>query len=218
MNQAEHERSQRPGFAVDFIDPLFAVAVSLGLAGLATRSWFTAGRWPTGSEWFPLFVFLLGSVTLVWSWVGYHQSIIEKPLKGLVRFFLDVILVSCYAVLLLDIDHFGVVLNTLVLIYGFFFLWDVAKIREYPDKYTGPGPLRKKFRRELVTVVFFVLFGLLALFYQYGWHNDELALVVAVVLTFVYRLWKFEPIWRWHKITWGTLAFGARETPKQAGV
>src|SRR6266536_1656257 len=123
MNAVSQQRST---FRIDFIDPLFAIAVHLGIAeSLATTVWFKEGRLPSsGDEMFPFFGFLLGMTTLVLSWVGYHQSIATKPLKGLVRFVIDILLVVGYAIILMQVDHFNVVVVGLVWTYGLFAAWD----------------------------------------------------------------------------------------------
>src|SRR4051812_40249420 len=125
---------RKPTFGIDFIDPLFAVAVHLGIVeSIAIRPWFKDGRFPSDHEWFPFLVFLLGMMTLTLSWVGYHQSVNTKPLNGgLARFAIDVMLVVVYAVLLMQIDHFEVVMVLLVFVFALFVAWDYAKNREYP--------------------------------------------------------------------------------------
>src|SRR5205809_4877864 len=100
-------------FGIDFLDPLFAVAIHIGFThGVLEEPWFKEWRWPRGHETFDALVLLLAFGTVVLSWVGYHRSISLKPLRaedrmGLVRFILDVVLVSLYALLLVkfkDID------------------------------------------------------------------------------------------------------------------
>jgi hypothetical protein len=209
QEQPEQAGARKKAFGIDFIDPLFAVAVHLGFSeSIVTQSWFHEGRLPTGNEWFPLLVFILGFVTLVWSWVGYHQSIIDKPLKGLLRFLLDVLLVTAYAVVLMEVRRFAFVLVMLAVVYGLFILWDAAKIQEYPEKFESWMPWSSRNPREQVTVAFFVLFVALAIAYQIFPLGRWPALILAFTFTVAYRLWKFEPLWRWHRIKWKELAFG----------
>jgi hypothetical protein len=185
-------------FVIDFIDPLFAVAVHLGISeSIATRTWFHEGRWPSGDEWFSLSVFLLGFLTLVWSWVGYHKSIQDKPLKGLARFVLDVVLVTLYAVVLLQVENFGLVLSLLASIYGFFVLWDLGKIREYPKRFSSSWPWSLRNPREFVTCLFFLAFAVLALLYGIEAIGNWVGLGLAALLTIAYRLGKDRPPWRW---------------------
>src|SRR5207249_10854587 len=98
-------------YKIDFIDPLFAVAVHVGLThGVLEEAWFIEWQLPTGNEWLHLATWLLAFLTLLLSWVGYHESIKTKPLKGLWRFILDVLLVTAYAFLLIKFRNLGAVL------------------------------------------------------------------------------------------------------------
>src|SRR5262249_49859396 len=78
-------RNQRriPPYNFDFIEPLFAIAVHIGLAeGLLKEEWAEKWQWPSDAEWFHIKIFALGFITLVASWLGYHESIRTKRLKG----------------------------------------------------------------------------------------------------------------------------------------
>jgi hypothetical protein len=84
------DTATRP-FVADFIDPLFAIALHIGLAeGLIKEQWFHDWSWPIGNAAFNFFVFLLGFLTIVLSWVGYHVSIRANPIRGYMRFVFDI--------------------------------------------------------------------------------------------------------------------------------
>jgi hypothetical protein len=170
---AEAEEPQKIG--IDFIDPLFAVALHIGFNDWFIRQkWFEAWRFPSGvDEWFTVLTFWLGFWTIVLSWVGYHKSILTKPLLGhKLRFSLDVLLVVAYALLLVQSSDFFAVLTLLALIYVMYALWDWGKMLEYPpDEYPEKYPPGKKTRRERVTDVFCLVFvGIWAL--NWRWPLD----------------------------------------------
>ena len=154
------ERPRR--FAIDLIDPLFAVAVNVGIAeGLLAQPWCRRGLFPPDSaSWFHLGLFGLGAFNLVMSWIGYHVSIERRPVQGVVRFALDIVLVTLYALTLVVFTNTAAVLCLLAAIYTLYVLWDMAKIAEYPDGFPGRG-FFGKFRRELTTLFWCLCFWLL---------------------------------------------------------
>src|SRR6266850_6590547 len=82
---------------IDFLDPLFAVAISIGFQnGILLEPWLQNWVWPKSGELFHLFVFVLGMLTITLSWFGYHQSIRNKPLESNGRFILDIELLILY--------------------------------------------------------------------------------------------------------------------------
>jgi len=81
---------------IDFIDPLFAVAIHIGIVeGLMYTQWrFDDGLmgW-TSLNWENVryvLLFAAGLWLLATSWVGYHNSIEHKPIVGDPRFILDI--------------------------------------------------------------------------------------------------------------------------------
>src|SRR2546429_2013869 len=149
-------------YGIDFIDPLFAVAIHIGFThSVLDEAWFAEWRWPRGHERFDALVLLLAFCTVVLSWVGYHRSIALKPLRaedrmGFVRFILDVVLVSLYALLLVKFKDIDATLTLYVWIYALFLVWDICKVREHSQKYLASDPFGKRYRRELVTTFWFV--------------------------------------------------------------
>lgn len=149
---------------LDFIDPLFAFAVSAGFTeGIMQERWFVEWRLPQGNEWILLASFTLGLVTLVLSWAGYHRSIQSKPIKsdasGAPRFILDILIVLLYFLMLVKYDDLLWVIVFLVATYLLFMVWDYFKVTvEYKDSYPSTGKLVDRYPRELVTVSFFLLF------------------------------------------------------------
>jgi hypothetical protein len=176
-------------FRVDFIDPLFAVALSSGLVALMRSPWFVEWRLPRGGEVFDLSVFTLGMATIIASWEGYHQSIKTKPLHGLVRFVLDVVLVLLYAVILVQYRNFEAVLLLLAVVYGLFVLWDVAKVIEYPGLYDRTLRWTVRYRRELVTGFWFAIYLAIWMLDVAGIGNVVL-LIAALAGVVLYRLHK----------------------------
>lgn len=184
---------QRKPFGIDFIDPLFAVSVHIGLTeGIMNETWFHEMVWPSGKSTFTFLTFSLGFATLLLSWLGYHQSIKSRPMKrgigGIFRFLLDVLLVVMYAVLLVQYRNFRAVLGLLAVIYAVFAVWDIFKIVENSGTYTKSGSFFKKYGREVVTgasTTWFVLLWVLADQFRPG-----LLLTLALVGTVGYRLAK----------------------------
>lgn len=186
----DSSRSQSSIF-IDFLDPLFAVAIGIGFQnGLLLEPWLQNWVWPKGGEPFHLLVFVLGILTITLSWFGYHQSIRKKAIEGNGRFILDVWLLILYALLLFQYRNFGAVLFILAVIYFSFILWDILKVIEHPEDYqtVGDGPF-KRYARELITLQWFIVFGLLSLAHHcWGVEGDNYYLLIsAYVSTGLYR-------------------------------
>ena len=150
-------RNTEPGFLLDFIDPLFAVVLSLSFGQiLVADSWI----WDLtkGAQMFEFWVLMLGYLFVVLSWIGYHKSLRTAPLKantlsGIFRFIVDVFLLMLFFLLLASFQDFGRVLRLIVVIFVFFVAWDVLKASEYP-----PGGNVESILRRGVTVFWLVFF------------------------------------------------------------
>lgn len=195
---------------VDFIDPLFAVALGLNFEALQKESWFT--------DWLSIvhspqncFIFLtlvLAWATVILSWVGYHRSIKTNPIKvqtfaGWCRFILDVLLLVFYSILLVSYADFKVELRVLAVVFSLFIVWDIFKKREHPiedyeKKYKDDYEVKWKTagQQRGVTVVWFVFFLLLMIFYaphppqSCPSCEDWLFLALACLGTVFYRVHK----------------------------
>lgn len=188
MTNTQAITAESRAFVVDFIDPLFAVAVHIGFThGLMNEKWLQEWRWPVAGENFG--TFFLGFLTLLTSWVGYHQSIRKKPVGSYARFVIDVVLVLLYAVLLVKYNDFRAVLLILVWIYWLFFVWDLFKVREYRALYDEGGLLRR-YHRELVTLVWAIVFTGIWVFNETRWFGIGATTLYwfALVSTLLYRL------------------------------
>jgi hypothetical protein len=121
-------------FRIDFIDPLFAVAIHIGFVeGLLQEEWLHHRYVPTQLDDFAnLFMFIAAFWTIVASWVGYHKSIQAKPIIGPMRFVLDIILLALYILLLLYFRKPLGVAILLTAIYCVYVAWDFYKTNEYP--------------------------------------------------------------------------------------
>lgn len=125
--------------SVDFIDPLFAVALGLNFEELGKEPWFCHIGAALGAPdtRFIVATILLGYATVILSWVGYHLSVKRNPIRlselsGWGRFILDVILLIVYFLLLVRYHDFGSEICLLAWIYLIFIVWDVLKMLEHP--------------------------------------------------------------------------------------
>jgi len=184
----ESSQSQSSIF-IDFLDPLFAVAIGIGFQnGILLEPWLQNWVWPKSGELFHLFVFVLGMLTITLSWFGYHQSIRNKPLESNGRFILDIELLILYILLLFQYKNFGAVLFLLAAIYLSFILWDVLKVMEHTEDYRGIGGSQfKRYARELITVQWFIFFAVLSITHHF--YEDNYYLLIGAYLGIVlYRV------------------------------
>lgn len=127
----------------DLLDFLFTLALMVGLAPeLLGRgfggilSWNWALQVPSAATAFDFSVFLLGLLTLTFSWYGFNASVHRRPVlygsaSGMARFVLDAILIVLYGFVLLTFERFGVVFFVLVVVFLLYTVWDWLKVFEY---------------------------------------------------------------------------------------
>jgi hypothetical protein len=139
---AGQDRQQSGKFRIDFIDPLFAVAIHIGFVeGLLTESWAHDRTFPAFNDIANIWMFFVGLFfVIVTSWVGYHLSIERRPLKQNERFYIDIVLLVLYFFVLLYFRSPSKMCVLLVLIYVFYIAWDYYKTREYDQEFYGGGP------------------------------------------------------------------------------
>jgi hypothetical protein len=189
--------------AIDFIDPLFAVALNVSFAQIFTEPWFLDRRLVLREpNIFYVATLFLAYLTVVLSWVGYHRSIKKCQISveswsGRGRFYSDILLVFSYFVLLVSYKNFQRELRVLALIFLLYWGWDHLKRVECPETEENDVARRRdSVARRGVTVFWMLFFLLLALFYQF--HppakaqacEDWLVLITAILGTSLYR---------WHK-------------------
>ena len=126
-------------FRIDFIDPLFAVAIHIGFVeGLMEESWLSKRQVPLRiGDYADLVMFSAALWFLALSWVGYHTSIARRPILDDARFILDIFLLVLYILLFLyfrDPEYFAILLFAVFLIYTW---WDFCKTKEYKTEYYG---------------------------------------------------------------------------------
>lgn len=192
--QTNDSNRESTGFRVDFIDPLFAVVIHIGFVeGLMTEPWFQEWRFPTGPEWLQALGFCVGLLTVILSWLGYHESIQSKPIKGAMRFVIDVLLLLVYIMMLVKYQSVGRILGLLAVVFFLFVLWDICKVREYKDQYAGNKKFLEKYPREAATGFFFLVSIIAWYLYRDNQHRSWAGvtfLITAVVINAGYRLAK----------------------------
>jgi hypothetical protein len=180
---------------IGFLDFLYILAIGIGLApgflgipggaGLLSEEWVRTGGLPSGDARFNLGVFLLGLLTISFSWFGYHRSLSSRPYKydnllSMFRFVLDVFLLVLYGVLLLQFRNFTSFLFLLALNYLGYLTWDMLKVVEFKEV------LFKK--REIATLIAFV--ALVVLWLLSGRLDRGILLAAAFIVTISYRMSK----------------------------
>jgi Ca2+/Na+ antiporter len=187
-------------YQIDFIDPLFAVAIHIGIVeGLLVSDWYKHWRIPTLSESVDILFFVVALYFLVWSWVGYHLSIYDKPIEKNQRFILDVVLLLFYIALLLTYSDLRLFMPILFITFVIYVFWDYYKTVEHSDRYGREvtenwnsiqylascfrvlvqGKRTSKLAREAVTVFWMVFFFGVAL---WAWTDLTKSLVFKVLL------------------------------------
>lgn len=148
---------------IAFLDFMFTVAISLGLTpellngernnlrGMLSERWVEDRLNPGPGDWFNLAVLGLGLVTTVFSWFGYHRSVLDKPIRyetirGMLRFSLDVVLIILYGLALIFFKTYALVAGILAWIFWIYFVWGILRFSEHRSEY---GPIRMFLRLPL---------------------------------------------------------------------
>jgi len=187
------------GIVIDFIDPLFAVVFHISFVEMMSKPWFSDFRLIFHRPYFfQLGTLFLAYVTIVNSWIGYHQSIQTKPIDvknpwGMGRFVLDILLLISYFVLVASYENFRRELWILVVVFLIFILWDQAKRAETLDT------SEESSARRGVTVVWFFVFLLFLIIYilpplsELRPCLDGFILFAAIISNILYRVHKSYP-------------------------
>lgn len=124
------QRRKLPEAVGGFVDMVFAVII-----GVSLTAPFDALK--QGKPEFGLFeaLTLLGTyAVIIYSWLGYHDSVRHQPLTrgwGSLRFVLDIFILVAYFVLVYFFDRFEVVTIAFAALFGLYFLWSFIKMLEY---------------------------------------------------------------------------------------
>ncbi|MFQ6026197.1 MAG: hypothetical protein ACE5Q6_01640 [Dehalococcoidia bacterium] len=127
--------------AVDFIEILFAVILGLGFQEIMGRTWFKDSLSSFNARaGFEIFSFVLGYITVILSWYGYHRSIGERPIDletkfGISRFLIDIFLLVLYWLLLVKSGSPWFMLLALGVIWALYFLWDLFEGLEHKERH-----------------------------------------------------------------------------------
>jgi hypothetical protein len=206
------DQTTKRGFLIDFIDPLFAVAIHVGFVdGLMREHWLEHRSIPHSlGDWANALMFGAGLWVLGASWIGYHQSIQRKPLIGIYRFALDIVLLVSYIFMLVYFNSVPAMATLLAAIYLIYIFWDYFKTVEYPGEFYGENAapsfsqylcvcfrgfvctsVPASLSGEIVTVGWATFFILLSpLSYLELWSSPSLKIsfaVFVVVTNFLYR-------------------------------
>lgn len=97
---------------------------------------------------FNLFMLVFIYAAIVLSWVGYRKSIMKKPYKGSIRFFVDLLILFIYFTLLMSVGTLSLALWAFASMFLCYSIWDILKFSEYPEE---------KFSRIKISVSGFLL-------------------------------------------------------------
>jgi hypothetical protein len=181
-------------YNIDFIDPLFAVVLHIGvvhaLLDKHLHEYFFDDYSHDRITLRAMTLLFLGFLNVIFSWHGYHRSILEKPIRGGLRFYLDIVCLAIYLYIILMFCNGPFVAWLFVLQYFSYYLWDIAKDREWNFKPNARAA-------GAVTARWGVSFLLIALAWQFApvakeWKTPLESLYIALLYlcTLGYRIHK----------------------------
>jgi hypothetical protein len=132
----------------DFIKRLFAVVISVGFATTvpSTLQWIVTFSSPDRVVARSSALLLASLLLVVQSWEGYLASVRLYPLKDIMRFIFDIILVFEYLLLLNlsvdkgDLTHYKF-FTCVCTIFFTYLAWDYFRVLAYRDRYSVKGPI-----------------------------------------------------------------------------
>ncbi len=202
--------------------------------GLLSERWAREGALPSyPREVEHLLAFSVGLLTLTLSWYGYHGSATRmwmhySPLEGLMRFQTQLFMVVIYGLMMIRFDCTILVMSALSGVFFLYVAWDSVAVRDaiQEDQILSAtyqtigqklgyllmkrGFLASKFRRQLVTVFWFILTVILLLLSLFV--HDVLILIGAVLVVILYRVNK-EQEWGWER--WLRRLFKVQDSSQQ---
>jgi succinate dehydrogenase hydrophobic anchor subunit len=147
---------------VQFIDILFAVVIGQSFVLLSSGAWFATWLAQPLQNAFGIATLVLVYVLLITSWIGYHQSVQQFPIKSVWRFLIDIILLLVYYMGFVYASNFQSVTLVFALSFVLYTTWDALRVREYYSLKRERGNLLKRFG---ISAGFMAGFAIIALVY-----------------------------------------------------
>jgi succinate dehydrogenase hydrophobic anchor subunit len=179
---------------VGFIDVLFAVVLGQTFVLLAAPEYYSTWFASPFQNAFGLATLILVYALVITSWVGYHQSVENYPLKSVGRFLIDIVLLFLYYFAFANAKNFGAVLIAIALSFFAYMLWDSVRLYENRENLN-----KDLWKRLLVSIIFAALYLIITVLYGYAIGNiaagiEWLFLGVSVTFLVAYRILK------WYKV------------------
>jgi len=133
-NSDNNNYSEEDYSARHFIDPMFAIIIAAAVNETFV-DWVKNNNMPSVFE---LSIALVGFMNVLLSWFGYHKSVYNKPIKGMLRFLITVTLLPLYlfTIILFNSDFFKVCI-VYSIVFFLWSLWEYFKDLEYSTKEGG---------------------------------------------------------------------------------
>lgn len=184
----------------ELLDFLFTMSIALGIFpkmfgietnGFISENWIKMARWPHGKELTDSLTFILGLLTLTFSWYGYYKSINAKAhnsVSGMFRFALDVILVIIYGIILLHYSDFLIVSFWIAVVFTIYVIWDMLKLYEHREAFDNDH--NRIYRREQITLKFTCIAWIIYIIQHYNWIPSIILILSSIAMVISYRICK----------------------------
>ena len=145
---------------VNLVDIIFAVIIAQSFIALSDSVL------PLQLTTFNFFTLIVAYLTIILSWVGYHESINLQHHRSWLRFALDLVILPVYLLLVNRFDDVGVFLLAFTILIILYLSWGVVKAWEYPKKKGAGCNHRPDYYRYLLRLPYLPLVILVWLFYE----------------------------------------------------
>jgi|SRR5437016_1653052 len=147
---------ERSKLFVGLIDIMFGVVIAQSLIFQTSSSGIPSWASNIQQNFIQLGDALLAYTLVVTSWIGYHESVKELPIKHVGRFFIDILLLFFYYLAFINISSFRNTTSIIAIVFFLYLAWTIIRLYEY-------GLRRDLTKRSIVTGFFSILFLLIAL-------------------------------------------------------
>jgi succinate dehydrogenase hydrophobic anchor subunit len=178
-----------------FIDVLFAVVLGQSFVLLTSRDYYSMWFTDPYANAFGLFTLILVYGLVISSWVGYHQSIKNYPLKSVWRFLIDIVLLFLYYFAFANAGNFNTVLLAITVSFTAYVAWDIVRIYENRSSLKNHSILMDLLKRLGWSCAFAFLYFVVYLLYGYaspiviGIRWAFLAVAFALLILYRYVKW-----------------------------
>jgi len=149
---------KRSSLYVNFIDILFAVVLAQSFVFLSSQEGITTWIASPSENIVTIANTILAYTLVITSWVGYHTSTEQLPIKHVLRFVIDIILLMLYYMAFANVRSFANLLIIMCSVFVLYTFWTLIRVFEYPQNIVALYGLKRRVIQAAVFASIFLIF------------------------------------------------------------